>query len=277
MAVDAGRQARRGRVHDARLAKERRQKIFLATAGGLLLVILAVQLPGLLHRLHGSSASPPTTSATGTTAANGSAGGTAAKQSAFLRRLAALASFRPTDPFVQQIATGGATKSRPQGGITPRVRTIQLVVKDPFVPQIATGGATKSVLQGGATPRVRANQFVIKDPFQDQLSSQSTSGPVSASKPSSSPTASGHGAYIVILASVPVPQGLAAARRIAKTARARGIDGAGVLTSAGFHSLRPGFYVVFGGMYKSARAAAGGLDAARAHGFLTAYPRFLGG
>ena len=63
-----------------------------------------------------------------------------------------------------------------------------------------------------------------------------------------------------MIASIPARgTGLAAATAKAKEALARGVAGAGVLDSARFASLHPGYYVVFAGVYTSldqAQAAA---------------------
>jgi hypothetical protein len=248
MAVDAGRYAGRRRRNDPRAAKEKRQKVILVAGAGLLLVVLVIQLPKTLHRLHGSSS--VTTPATVVP----SSAPTGATATEFRGRLAALRAYKAKDPFTQQVVQAGTVPQAAQPARGPAVRTTHLVVKDPFEQQVSVTGATT----GGTT--------------------SSSVSPGSASRPSS--TVGGgvamHGKYIVVLASVPLPDGLAEAQRIARLARARGITSASVLTSSRYRSLRPGFYVVYGGGYESLRSALGGLTKAHGHGFLTAYTRTLG-
>lgn len=247
MAVDAGRYPRRGRARGARQAKEKRQKVFLAVAAVALLVILGIQLPGLLHRLQGSSASRPATTATTTTNTGGSVSSPTRTRKLFALRLAVINTLPAMDPFIQQVANG----SKPSG------------------------------VEAVAPPQVRTTQFVVKDPFNQQISeSGAASPPAGAATPTRhtpAAAAAGHATYLVILASVPIPEGLAAAQRLADIARSRGMKGVGVLTSGKYGSLRPGFYVVYGGKFTSLNAVSRGLDAARAHGFPSAYPRQLGG
>jgi hypothetical protein len=81
--------------------------------------------------------------------------------------------------------------------------------------------------------------------------------------------------YTVVLESVPVSSGLAAAKADASRARSYGLD-AGVLRSADFANLHPGYYVVFSGVYSNAAAATSGARAAAAH-FAAAYPRLVAG
>jgi septal ring-binding cell division protein DamX len=58
--------------------------------------------------------------------------------------------------------------------------------------------------------------------------------------------------YTVVLASIPARgDGLAAARTLAAAARKGGLRDVGVLVSARFASLHPGYYVVFAGVYES--------------------------
>jgi hypothetical protein len=241
MAVDAGHYSRRRRVQDARAAKEKRQKVMLAVGSALLLMLLAIQLPRTLHRLHGTSSAPTTSAGTGAPAAAAHLGATA--RARFAQRYAALAAFGPKDPFVQQEGDGSMT-----------------------------GEGIRSAI----APPVRATSFVVKDPFDEQVSSTGTSGPVGSSSVVPSRLLGGHASYVVVLASVPVPEGIGEARRIARFARAHGIKSASVLTSSNYRTLRSGFYVVYGGNYRSLGAALGGLASARTRGFLTAYTRSLG-
>lgn len=76
-----------------------------------------------------------------------------------------------------------------------------------------------------------------------------------------------------ILASIPASAGRAEAVREAHLAAGAGLGGVGVLFSSRYASLRPGYWVVFAGVYGSSAQAQAALAGARARGFATAYPR----
>jgi hypothetical protein len=74
-----------------------------------------------------------------------------------------------------------------------------------------------------------------------------------------------------VLESVPLSSGRAAAIALARKAKAAGLPQAGVLVSAAYPSLHPGYYVVFSGIYPASAGAVAGLRAAHAKGFPGAY------
>jgi hypothetical protein len=96
-----------------------------------------------------------------------------------------------------------------------------------------------------------------------------------ATQPSSGLTQwpAGTDGYTVILASVPTGQGRSAADAQATKAQAAGLPQVGILDSSSYSSLRPGFWVVFSGVYSSEAQARGATPAARSKGFPDAYPR----
>jgi len=81
----------------------------------------------------------------------------------------------------------------------------------------------------------------------------------------------GGSAYTTILASVASE---AEARGIQATASGRGLD-AGVLHSANYRSLRPGFWVVFSGTSASKQDADRRTSRAKSLGYADAYARFV--
>jgi hypothetical protein len=83
----------------------------------------------------------------------------------------------------------------------------------------------------------------------------------------------GQDGYTVVLASVVSSQGRAAADAQAARARAAGLPQVGVLESSSYSSLRPGFWVVFSGIYSSEAQARAATPSARAKGYPDAYPR----
>ena len=78
-------------------------------------------------------------------------------------------------------------------------------------------------------------------------------------------------AYTDVLESVPFTSGRTVALVRARAAKAAGLPRAGVLVSADYPSLRPGYYVVFSGVYPTPAAAAAALAAAHVRGFPDAY------
>jgi hypothetical protein len=78
-------------------------------------------------------------------------------------------------------------------------------------------------------------------------------------------------AYTDVLESVPLSSGRTIAVARARTAKAAGLPKAGVLVSADFTSLHPGYYVVFSGVFATPAAAATALATVHARGFPDAY------
>jgi SpoIID/LytB domain protein len=85
----------------------------------------------------------------------------------------------------------------------------------------------------------------------------------------------GRSGYTVVLDSVATSAGLGAARADATRARRAGLPQVGVLVSAEFATLRPGFYVVFSGVYRTAAQAQAAIGAAKAK-YPAAYLRRIG-
>jgi hypothetical protein len=83
----------------------------------------------------------------------------------------------------------------------------------------------------------------------------------------------GKSGYSIVLASLPVSRGSAAAAARARAARNAGLRKVGVLDSGRYASLNPGYYVVFAGIYDTEAQAGTGIAAARAAGFPGAYVR----
>lgn len=78
-------------------------------------------------------------------------------------------------------------------------------------------------------------------------------------------------AYTDVLESIPFSSGRTIALVRARAAKAAGLPRAGILVSADYPSLRPGYYVVFSGVYPTPAAAAAALPAAHVRGFPDAY------
>ena len=79
--------------------------------------------------------------------------------------------------------------------------------------------------------------------------------------------------YTIVLQSIPRSTGRTEAVHTAKEALAAGLTRVGVLDSAQYSSLHPGYYVVFSGVYSSNAAASAHLSQALSAGFKSAYMR----
>jgi hypothetical protein len=77
--------------------------------------------------------------------------------------------------------------------------------------------------------------------------------------------------YTLVLESLPVSGGRAAAVARARRAKANGLADVGVLESSQYSSLHPGYFVVFAGIYGSSAEAAAAVAGAHARGFPDAY------
>lgn len=83
----------------------------------------------------------------------------------------------------------------------------------------------------------------------------------------------GTSGYTVILSSTPVAQGESIPNARAQQAISAGLPSVGILDSSEFRSLRPGYLVVFSGVYTSLEEAQRAVPRARAAGFASAYSR----
>jgi hypothetical protein len=81
----------------------------------------------------------------------------------------------------------------------------------------------------------------------------------------------GQSGYTMVLESLPASAGLASANARARQALRKGLKDVGVLVSAQYSSLHPGYFVVFSGRYATQAEAAAGVSSAHAKGFPDAY------
>src|ERR671930_27413 len=87
------------------------------------------------------------------------------------------------------------------------------------------------------------------------------------------PWPAGRSGWTIVLDSLPSVNGRAPAVAEARQALHLGLKKVGVLDSAGFSSLHPGYYVVFFGIYSSQAAAQSSIIDAHQKGYGGAYPR----
>jgi hypothetical protein len=152
---------------------------------------------------------------------------------------------------------------------SPRfLRSIQ--ADDPF--------AARRVVDGETRPGAVGARDLFKQP------SASSPGPAPAARAPRVPqriivgtpgTRAPRVGYTVVLASIRTSNSRASAVRFARTARARGVRGIGVLRSSSRNRLRAGYWVVYSGMYRNASGAQRAASAVHARGYRTAYLRQL--
>ena len=106
-----------------------------------------------------------------------------------------------------------------------------------------------------------------------------TSGTTTTPRPKPKPKAAliawpvGRAGWTIVLDSVPSTNGRAGALGEAKQAARLGLPQVGVIDSAQFSSLHPGYFVVFTGVYGTQAAAEGHIIDAHRRGYRAPYPR----
>ena len=139
---------------------------------------------------------------------------------------------------------------------------------------VATVGAAAAIAATGGSTKSGTPALVAVSPLQP--------APAPAkprpTKPSATPKGrhliswpAGNG-YTIVLATLPLAQGAAAARAKAQLALRRHLPQVGVLVSSSYPSLQPGYYIVFSGIFVSLEEAQSSLDTAKAS-FPSAYAR----
>ena len=237
----------RGKREEAeRIAKEKRQKVVLGVGLVLLCVLVALEGPKTLKKLHGQNTTAPVPAS----------------------------SSAPASPSVS-----------PAGGHSVDLSAIRrLGVKDPFLEQLGEPATGTPQLPAASGPAVRDSHFVAKDLFAQQVtlsatpSDESPSTPVAAGAQAGAATgaaASGSGDLIVVIESVPLTDGRTAAARAAATARTRGVGNVAVVNSSSYPTLRSGFYAVYSGPYATLTELLAALEQVRGQGYPSAYTRRL--
>lgn len=146
---------------EARAARERKQRIFVAVGGLFLVALLALQLPKLLGGSGGDAAAAPTTTVAAAPATPGAAPGTtpAPAPVATTAKLTTFTVFERKDPFVQQVTTSppvepsttpaaGGTKSG--GSAAPTATTKFSTGSKGASATIVTVNGERQVLEPGA-------------------------------------------------------------------------------------------------------------------------------
>jgi len=141
---------------------------------------------------------------------------------------------------------------------------------------LSTGGNTSTVV---AIPSA-TNPGVTVPTVPPATTPTVTQPPPATAPPKTTPSPPGgltswpsRDGYTVILQSIPAGAGRTNAVRTAKQALSAGLPQVGVLDSAHYSSLHPGYYVVFSGVYPSNGEAAAHIAEAQGAGFRAAYVR----
>jgi hypothetical protein len=227
--------SRAGKASSAAADKQRRQKKIAIGGGVLLALLLAVQGPKTLSMLRGSSASAPAA--------------------------------QPAAP-----APGPAPAAPAAGAPAAAAAPV------PTATSLKELGNFDAPPKAGPAHLVAFNRFAPRDPFVRGSEYRAPGLEVARVRPTRPvrPTANGPwpargDAYTVVLASVAVGAGRGTAERRALELRLRGLKPVGILVSSQFRSLRPGYFVVYSGVYETRRAAQRALARVRAKAGRSAY------
>jgi len=131
------------------------------------------------------------------------------------------------------------------------------------------------------TEAVRATAPQTETPPEPTTTAPTTTGagttPARPQKPKAGPTLvawpMSRSGWTIVLDSVPTVNGRVGAVAEAKQALRLGLKQVGVLDSARFSSLHPGYFVVFAGIYETQADAQSHIIEAHRHGFRNPYPR----
>lgn len=169
---------------------------------------------------------------------------------------------------VALVATAAAVAANGTGGSETTIVAKPTVTLGPGTGKTAPATTPPSTLSSAPHPTVTIGTLP-KAPGAPSTSVATTPAPA----PDHGLTAwpAGTTGYTDVLASLPLSVGRAGAADRARTAKRAGLPQAGVLVSSAYPSLRPGYLVVFSGVYRTPAEALAGLAAAHSRGFPDAY------
>lgn len=161
---------------EQRAARERKQKIFVAVGGVVLLALLAIQLPKILGGSSPSEAAPPTTTEAPSTASDSppsataaALGGTSLPPAVEGAKLRSFSVFARKDPFVQQVVTPTEAPSGGPSGAGTEEKAAPKGAEKPATAKFTSGGtATDSVtvirVNGSPEALEQGTTFPATDP-----------------------------------------------------------------------------------------------------------------
>jgi hypothetical protein len=145
-----------------------------------------------------------------------------------------------------------------------------ILISDEGESAVRTIVATEPTPTAQPTPTETAFQPTTTAP-QVPATQKTRTTPARPTTPVDWPT--GRSGWTVVVASVTTRTGREAAVRHARSAIRAGLSRVGVLDSSKFASLRPGYFVVFSGVYETEDAALAAVEAAQSRGYPRAYER----
>lgn len=125
----------------------------------------------------------------------------------------------------------------------------------------ASGGLHDPFMPNSAAPKSPPHPVALPIPRQIIVGTPGTRAP--------------RRGWTVVLASIPTSRSRGQAVRFARSARAHGVRDARVLRSSTRNRLRPGYWVVYSGVYRHLSAVERAAARVHAHGYRTAYIRQL--
>ncbi len=232
----------------------RRQLVILAGGGALLAVLLAIQLPGLLGG-GGDPVAEPVAPESSTTPSQPSGD--------------AAATVKPVPASLAALSTADAS---PEAGESQLASFGRFASKNPFEASSAGGQPVGPTSVGPATSlgvRLGRGADIAPPPAPPPVPRPQ---PRPLPRPGSQTETSG--GYTVIVRSIPVSRGRGLAEAEARNVRRDGVR-VRVRVSSDYSTLRPGYYIVSMGIYRTYASARAARDAARARGYERAYARRL--
>jgi hypothetical protein len=142
-----------------------------------------------------------------------------------------------------------------------------------------SSSAGNTIVLTNAGPTTTAATETAPEPTTTAPTSTGTTATTTTAPPKPKPKATliawpvGRAGWTIVLDSVPATNGRAGALGEAKQAARLGLPQVGVLDSAQFSSLHPGYFVVFTGVYGSEAAAQSHIIDAHREGYREPYPR----
>jgi hypothetical protein len=140
-----------------------------------------------------------------------------------------------------------------------------------------SSSAGNTLVRTDAGPTTAASPETAPEPTAPTTTA--TTGTTAPARPKPKPKATliswpaGRAGWTIVIDSVPATNGQAGALGEAKQASRLGLSQVGVLDSAQFSSLHPGYFVVFTGVYGTEAAAQSHIIDAHRRGYREPYPR----
>ena len=172
------------------------------------------------------------------------------------------------------VATAGAVAAGAGRSTTVRtlVATAPVVTVGPGAPRATVAVPTEtSTLPGAPEPTITTGPLPVAPGSAKPGATAATTPTTPAGPNALAVWPVGQSGWTDVLESLPATKGRPAAVAKARAAKRAGVADVGVLSSSGYSSLHPGYYVVFAGIFPSQAAATAALASAHSHGFPDAY------